>query len=77
MRAPFATLDDVACTGRRALLRTDLNLPIQDGRITSHARLDAALETIGELLDLGARVLVCSHLGRPQPGDAEPSLAPV
>ena len=77
MTAPFATLDDVDCGGRRVLLRTDLNLPMRDGRITSYARLDAALETLSELTGSGARVLVCSHLGRPAPGDAAPSLAPV
>ena len=65
--------------GQRLLIREDLNAPIKDGRVTSNKRLRAALPTIQHALDRGARVALVSHLGRPQPGSADPafSLAPV
>jgi len=72
----------VEVTGRRVLVRQDLNVPIQNGQITSDARIRAALPTLKEALDRGAQVLVMSHLGRPKEGLAisaqpEVSLAPV
>lgn len=75
----FKTLDQIAVDGRRVLLRTDLNVPVHDGRVSSDARIVAALPTIERLLGGGAGVLVMSHLGRPEPGrfSAEFSLAPV
>lgn len=65
--------------GRRVLIREDLNVPIKNGRITSDARLVAALPTIRLALQKGAAVMVCSHLGRPTEGEfsAENSLQPV
>ena len=65
--------------GKRLLIRQDLNVPVQDGRISSDARLRASLPTLKLALDKGASVLVISHLGRPKAGqfDAENSLAPV
>jgi phosphoglycerate kinase len=61
------------------LIREDLNVPVKDGRVTSTARLEAALPTLRAALAAGARVLVMSHLGRPKEGkpDAASSLAPV
>ncbi|MEO5561422.1 MAG: phosphoglycerate kinase, partial [Dokdonella sp.] len=65
--------------GRRVLIREDLNVPIEGGRITSEARILAALPTIKLALERGAAVMVTSHLGRPKEGQwtAEDSLAPV
>jgi phosphoglycerate kinase len=72
-------MSDLELRGKRVLIREDLNVPIDQGRITSTQRLDAALPTIKAARDAGARVMVLSHLGRPKEGrfDAESSLAPV
>ena len=75
----FLRMSDLDLRGKRVLIREDLNVPIEDGRITSTQRLDASLPTIKAARDAGARVMVMSHLGRPKEGqfDAESSLAPV
>lgn len=66
-------------TGKRVLIREDLNVPVKEGIITSDARLTAAIPTIKQALKQGAAVIVCSHLGRPEEGifSEEDSLAPV
>ena len=71
-------LDDLEVSGRRVLLRCDLNVPLDEGRITDDGRIRASLPTIRSLVERGARVVVLSHLGRPK-GQVTPkySLAPV
>jgi phosphoglycerate kinase len=72
-------MSDLDLRGKRVLIREDLNVPIENGHITSTQRLDASLPTIKAARDAGAKVMVISHLGRPKEGqfDAEDSLAPV
>ena len=74
----FKTLDDLGdVRGKRALVRVDLNVPMQDGAISDDTRLRATLPTVTELADKGAIVLLLSHFGRPK-GERRPdmSLAP-
>ena len=73
------TLDQVELKEQRVLIRSDLNVPIQDGKVTSDARITASLPTMRQALDAGAAVMVMSHLGRPTEGepDAQHSLKPV
>ena len=73
------TMDDLDLSDLRVLIREDLNVPIKDGKVTSDARLKAAIPTIQKALDAGAKVMVMSHLGRPEEGvyDAQFSLQPV
>jgi phosphoglycerate kinase len=70
---------DLDLRDKRVLIREDLNVPVQGGVVTSDARIRASLPTIQAAKDAGARVLVMSHLGRPEEGvyDEEFSLAPV
>jgi len=72
------TIDDLDVSGRRVLLRADLNVPLHDARITDDGKIRACLPTLTALLERDAAVLVCSHLGRPG-GVPDPvySLAPV
>ena len=72
-------MTDLDLSGRRVLIREDLNVPVKDGAVTSDQRIRAALPTLRLALDKGATVMVASHLGRPKEGQwsAEDSLAPV
>jgi phosphoglycerate kinase len=72
-------MTDLDLRGKRVLIREDLNVPVQDGVVTSDARIRASLPTIQHARNAGARVLVMSHLGRPEEGvyNEEFSLAPV
>ena len=72
-------MTDLDLSGKRMLIRQDLNVPIEDGRITSEQRITASVPTIRLALEKGAAVMVTSHLGRPKEGSwtQEDSLAPV
>jgi phosphoglycerate kinase len=59
-------LDDLDVRDKRVIVRCDLNVPLEDGRITDDMRVRASLPTLNELLQRGARIAVCSHLGRPK-----------
>ena len=73
------TLDFLgSLAGKRVIVRVDFNVPLKDGVITDDGRVRAALPTLNHLINAGARVVVCSHLGRPEGAfDAKYSLAPV
>ena len=73
------TMTALDLSGKRVLIREDLNVPIRDGQVTSDARIRASLTTIKAARDAGARVMLMSHLGRPTEGEPEDqfSLAPV
>lgn len=76
---PFKTLDDMGdVRGKAVFVREDLNVPMKDGKVTDDTRLRAAMPTINELSDRGAKVLVLAHFGRPK-GQVNPefSLEPV
>jgi phosphoglycerate kinase len=72
-------MSELELAGKRVLIREDLNVPIKDGKVTSDARLRAAIPTIKLAVDAGAKVMVMSHLGRPTEGlfEEEYSLLPV
>jgi len=65
MASDLPTLDDLDPAGTRVLVRSDLNVPLEGGRVTDDLRVEASLPTIRRLRDAGARVVVMSHLGRP------------
>ncbi|KAF0164638.1 MAG: phosphoglycerate kinase [Rhodocyclaceae bacterium] len=75
----FKRLTDFNLQGKRVFIRADLNVPVKDGKVTSDARITASMPTIEHCLKAGARVMVTSHLGRPEEGvfTEENSLKPV
>lgn len=71
------TVDDINVKGKKVLVRVDFNVPLKDGVITNDNRIQAALPTINKLVENGAKIVLCSHLGKPKNGPEDKfSLAP-
>src|SRR3989440_9700979 len=77
MSKTFRTLDDVDVKGKRVLVRVDLNVPMENGRVTDSTRLERVAPTIIEISSKGGKVILLSHLGRPKGRDPKESLKPV
>jgi phosphoglycerate kinase len=77
MTKPFRTLDDVDVKGKRVLLRVDLNVPMEQGRVTDATRLERVAPTITEISKNGGKVILLAHFGRPKGRDPKESLKPV
>jgi phosphoglycerate kinase len=77
MTQTFRTLDDVDVKGKRVLLRVDLNVPMENGRVTDTTRLERVSPTITEIAGKGGKVILLAHFGRPKGRDAKESLKPV
>ena len=73
----YLTIDDVDVSGLSVLVRSDLNVPLDDGGVADDFRIVSALPTLVTLVERGANVTVCSHLGRPKGADPAFSLRPV
>jgi phosphoglycerate kinase len=73
----FRTLDDVDVKGKRVLLRVDLNVPMENGRVTDATRIARVIPSISEIANKGGRVVLLAHFGRPKGRDAKDSLRPV
>ena len=75
----FIRVTDLDLAGKRVFIRADMNVPVKDGKVTSDARITASMRTIEHCLKAGAKVMVTSHLGRPNEGEfrEEDSLKPV
>ena len=73
----FRTLDDADVKGKRVLLRVDLNVPMEDGRVADATRIERILPTIREIAEKGGRVVLIAHFGRPKGRDSKESLKPV
>ena len=77
MTKSFRTLDDVDVKGKRVLLRVDLNVPMENGRVSDATRLERVAPTITEISGKGGKVILLAHFGRPKGRDAKESLKPV
>ena len=71
----FIKMTDLDLRGKRVLIRSDLNVPVKDGKVTSDARITASMATIAFALNAGAKVMVTSHLGRPTEGEWSESVS--
>jgi len=77
MRSGFRTLDQADVKGKRVLLRVDLNVPMEDGKVADATRLERVAPTITEIADKGGKVILLAHFGRPNGRDLKDSLKPV
>ncbi len=78
MSKPFRTLDDADVAGKRVLLKVDLNVPTENGKVTDTTRIERVASTITEIADKGGKVILLAHFGRPKGGpDEANSLRPV
>jgi phosphoglycerate kinase len=73
----FRTLDQAEVKGKRVLVRVDLNVPMENGRVTDATRIERVLPTIQEIADKGGKVILLAHFGRPKGRDPKESLKPV
>ena len=77
MSKSFRTLDDVDVNNKRVLLRVDLNVPTENGKVTDATRIERVAATITEIADKGGKVILLAHFGRPKGRDPKESLKPV
>src|SRR5882672_9228579 len=73
----FKTIDSERVSGKRVLLRVDLNVPMENGKVTDATRIERAASAITEIADKGGKVILLSHFGRPKGRDPKQSLKPV
>jgi len=73
----FRTLDQADLRGKRVLVRVDLNVPVENGKVTDATRIERVAPTIGEIADKGGKVILLSHFGRPKGRDPTQSLKPL
>src|ERR671939_1682086 len=73
----FKTLDSANLSGKRVLVRVDLNVPMENGKVTDATRIERVAPTITEIADKGGKVILLAHFGRPKGRDPKESLKPV
>src|SRR5258706_15068651 len=72
----FRTLDDAGVRGKRVLVRVDLKVPVENGKVADTTRIERVAPTIREIVDKGGKVILLSHFGRPKGPDPAQSLKP-
>src|SRR6266542_2060672 len=73
----FRTLDEADVRGKRVLVRVDLNVPVENGKIADTTRIERVAPTIAEIADKGGKVILLSHFGRPKGPNPKDSLKPI
>src|SRR4029078_9034169 len=77
MKKSFRTLDDVDVRGKRVLLRVDLNVPMENGKVTDATRIERIAPTITDTADKGGNVILLAHFGRPKRPNPKDTLKPI